>query len=150
MKVILTEDIKNLGKAGEIKEVADGYARNYLIPRGLAEEATSGKMKETQEKKERQEKQKDREMAQAQTLKDKLDGKTIIIQARAGGADKLFGAITSREIAEAIQNQHGIKIDKKKVELGDPIKHLGEYPVKLKIYPAVQAEVTVKVEAEKA
>ena len=150
MKVILTGDIKSLGKEGEVKEVADGYARNFLIPRGLAVEATSGKMKETEEKKERLEKQKDRETAQAQVLKNKLDGKIVVLQARAGGADKLFGAITSREIAEAIQTQHGIKIDKKKVELGDPIKHLGEYPIKLKIYPAIQAEITVKVEAEKA
>jgi len=148
MKVILTKEIKNLGKAGEIKEVADGYARNYLLPRGLAVEATTNNIKVGEEKKQKVQKAKDRELAEAETLRDKLDGKTIKVPARAGGGDKLFGAVTSREIAEVIHQEYKLDIDKKKIDLKEPIKHLGEYRVKLKIYPAVQAEITVVVTAE--
>lgn len=148
MKVILTKEIKNLGKAGEIKEVADGYARNYLLPRGLAVEATTNNIKVGEEKKQRVQKAKDRELTEAEALRDKLDGKTIKVPARAGGGDKLFGAVTSREIAEVIHQEYKLDIDKKKIDLKEPIKHLGEYRVKLKIYPAVQAEITVVVTAE--
>jgi large subunit ribosomal protein L9 len=148
MKVILTKEIKNLGKEGDIKEVADGYARNYLLPRGLAVEATNSNIKAGEEKKQRLQKHKDREHAEAEALREKLDGKTIKISARSGGGDKLFGAVTSREIADSIHQQFKVDIDKKKIDLKDPIKHLGEYRVKLKIYPAVQAEITVTVAAE--
>lgn len=148
MKVILTKEIKNLGKEGDIKEVADGYARNYLLPRGLAVEATNSNIKAGEEKKQRVQKHKDREHAEAEALREKLDGKTIKIPARAGGGDKLFGAVTSREIADSIHQAYKVDIDKKKIDLKDPIKHLGEYRVKLKIYPAVQAEITVVVTAE--
>jgi len=147
MKVILCREIKNLGKEGEIKEVADGYARNYLIPKGLAIEATASSMKESEEKKLKAQKKKDREFNEAQHLRDKLAGKTVQIPARSGGGDKLFGAVTAREIAENIKSQFGLELDKKKIDLGEPIKHLGEYQVKLKIYPSVQTEITVKVVA---
>ncbi len=148
MKVILTKEIKNLGKEGDVKEVADGYARNYLLPRGLAVEATNTNIKAGEEKKQRVQKHKDREMADAEALRDKIDGKTVKVPARAGGGDKLFGAVTSREIAEFIHKEYKLDIDKKKIDLKDPIKHLGEYRVKLKIYPAVQAEIIVVVTAE--
>ncbi|NLW90048.1 MAG: 50S ribosomal protein L9 [Syntrophomonadaceae bacterium] len=148
MKVILTKEIKNLGKEGDVKEVADGYARNYLLPRGLAVEATNTNIKAGEEKKQRVQKHKDREMADAEALRDKIDGKTVKVPARAGGGDKLFGAVTSREIAEFIHKEYRLDIDKKKIDLKDPIKHLGEYRVKLKIYPAVQAEIIVVVTAE--
>ncbi len=148
MKVILLQEVKNLGGAGEIKEVTDGYARNFLIPRGLAEEATKGRVKENEEKRLKVQRRKDRELGEAEKLKDKLQGKAIRIKARAGGADRLFGAVTSREIADVLQQELGLTIDKKKIDLSQPIKQLGEYKVKIKIYPSIQTEIKVIVVAE--
>lgn len=145
MKVVLIQDVKNLGKAGDIKEVADGYARNFLIPKGLAVEATSTKAKEVEEKKKSLENQKKKEMAQAESQKAKIDGKVIEIKAKTGENDKLFGAVTPKEIAEAIAKDLGVNIDKKKVEIAEPIKHLGEYDVRIKLYPGIQAAIKVKV-----
>lgn len=147
MKVILTQDVKNLGKEGDVKDVSDGYARNYLIPKGLVVEATKGNLKEIEDQTKRLQKQKDREKTQAQALYDRLNGKSITVTARSGGGDKLFGAVTAKEIADALSKQFKVKLDKRKVDLGEPIKHLGEYPVKIKIYPLIQAEITVRVEA---
>ncbi|MGI5912181.1 MAG: 50S ribosomal protein L9 [Syntrophomonadaceae bacterium] len=147
MKVILTQDIKSLGRQGDVKEVADGYARNFLIPKGLAKEATKVNLQEQEEKAIRKQKQKDQEKDKAQTLANLLDGKVVKIGARAGGGDRLFGAVTAREISEAINRDFNIKMDKKKVELSGQIKHLGEYQVKIKIYPGIQAQVIVRVEA---
>lgn len=147
MKVILTQDVKNLGKEGDVKDVSDGYARNYLIPRGLVVEATKANIKEKEDQASRLQKQKDREKTEAQALHDRLNGKSITLTARCGGGDKLFGAVTSKEIADTLNKQFKVKLDKKKVDLGEPIKHLGEYPVKIKIYPLIQAEITVRVEA---
>lgn len=148
MKVILKQDVKNLGKTGDIKEVSDGYARNFLIPKGLADEATTNKLKETQEKNTREAKRKDKEKADAEEMKKRLDGQTVKIKAKAGTGDKLFGAVTSREIAEILQKEFSLSLDKKKIEMGEAIKHLGQYKIKIKIYPSIQAEVKVIVEAE--
>lgn len=148
MKVILKQDVKNLGKTGDIKEVSDGYARNFLIPKGLADEATINKLKETQEKNTREAKRKDKEKADAEEIKKRLDGQTVKIKAKAGTGDKLFGAVTSREIAEILQKEFSLSLDKKKIEMGEAIKHLGQYKIKIKIYPSIQAEVKVIVEAE--
>jgi len=148
MKVILNQRVKNLGKEGDVKEVADGYARNYLIPQGLAREATNTILKETQEKKVREQKQKDKEKARAEQIKEQLDGKTIEIKARTGGGDKLFGAVTAREISDVLKQTMQVDVDKKKIDLADPIKHLGQYRVKLKIYPSIQAELNIIVVAE--
>ncbi|NLO22140.1 MAG: 50S ribosomal protein L9 [Syntrophomonadaceae bacterium] len=147
MKVILIKDVKKLGTIGEIKEVSDGYARNYLIPQGLALEATATRLKETQEKDLKKQKQKGKEEAAARILQEKLEGKTVKLMARTGGSDKLFGAITAKEIAEALQKEYGAKIDRKKIELKEPIKHLGTYEAKVKIYPAIQAQIQIIVVA---
>ncbi len=147
MKVILTQDVKNLGNEGDVKDVSDGYGRNYLIPKGLVVEATKGNLKEIEDQTKRLQKQKDREKTHAQALYDRLNGKSITVTARSGGGDKLFGAVTAKEVADALNKQFKVKLDKKKVDLGEPIKHLGEYPVKIKIYPLIQAEITVRVEA---
>ncbi|MDD3878875.1 MAG: 50S ribosomal protein L9 [Syntrophomonas sp.] len=148
MKVILKQDVKNLGKAGEIKEVSDGYARNFLIPRGFVEEATKDKVKENEEKRLKLQRKMDKELSDAEKIKDKLQGKSITVKARAGGVDRLFGAVTSREISEVLQQELGVAIDKKKIELPNPIKQLGEYKVKVKVYPSMQAEIKVIVAAE--
>ena len=148
MKVILTQNVKNLGKEGDIKEVADGYARNYLIPQGLAREATTSLLKETQERKVREQKQRDKEKARAEQIKEKLNGKTITVKAKTGGGDKLFGAVTAREVAEVLKQEMQVDIDRKKIDLSEPIKHLGQYRIKLKIYPSIQADLNVIVVAE--
>lgn len=147
MKVILTQDVKNLGNEGDIVDVSDGYARNYLIPRGLVVEATEGNLKKREAQASRQQRRKDREQTKAQALYDRINGKSITITARAGEGDKLFGAVTGKEIADTLNKQFKVKVDKKKVDLGEPIKHLGKHPVKIKIYPQIQAEITVQVEA---
>lgn len=148
MKIILIQDVKKLGKSGDIKEVSDGYARNFLIPKGLAREATTTLLKETQERSVREEKKKGKEKEQAEAIKQKLDGKSITIKAKTGGADKLFGAITAREVSDSIHEQLGLAVDKKKIDMTEPIKHLGEYQVKLKIYPSIQAEIKVIIAAQ--
>ncbi|MDD3024709.1 MAG: 50S ribosomal protein L9, partial [Syntrophomonadaceae bacterium] len=102
----------------------------------------------TQEKITKKEKRKDKEKEHAETIKQRLDGKTVKIKAKAGSGDKLFGAVTSREIAEILQKEFSLKLDKKKIEMGEAIKHLGQYKIKIKIYPSIQAEVKVIVEAE--
>lgn len=147
MKVILTQDVKNLGNEGDIVDVSDGYARNYLIPRGLVVEATEGNLKKREAQASRQQRRKDREQTKAQALYDRINGKSITITARAGEGDKLFGAVIGKEIADTLNKQFKVKVDKKKVDLGEPIKHLGKHPVKIKIYPQIQAEITVQVEA---
>ena len=146
MKVMLVQDVKNLGKKGEIKEVTDGYARNYLIPKGLAEEATPARLKESEEIRQRQERKKSKEENKARRIQAQIDGKTISIKAKTGGGEKLFGAVTSREVAETLSQEFGVQVDRKKIELGEPIKHLGKYPVQIKIYPGIQAELQVSVE----
>ena len=148
MKVILLQEIKNLGKEGEIKDVSDGYARNYLIPKGLAAEATANRLKENQEKKLRIQKQKEREKNEAQYFKEQLDGKALTIKVKTGGGNKLFGSVTSREISAIITEQLGVSLDKKKIDLAEPIKHLGEYVVKIRLYPSIQAVLKVIVTAE--
>ncbi|NLV22956.1 MAG: 50S ribosomal protein L9 [Syntrophomonadaceae bacterium] len=148
MKVILTQDVKKQGVKGQIIEVSDGYARNYLIPKGLAEEASKTRVKEIEEKKVRDAKLKDKEKEQAEQLKARLDGQTIELKAKTGSNEKLFGAVTSQEIADTLEKRFGVKIDKKKIEQGEVIKHLGEYSFKIKIYPAIQAELKLIVTAE--
>ncbi|HQA07795.1 MAG TPA: 50S ribosomal protein L9 [Syntrophomonadaceae bacterium] len=147
MKVVFLQDVKGQGKKGEIKEVADGYARNFLIPKGLAVEATKTRMKEIQEQQEKQRKTQEREKTEAVKVQQILNGQSVTIKARTGGGDKLFGAVTAKEIAETIQQQFKVSIDRKKIELTEPIKHVGEYSVKIKIYPSVQAEMQVIVTA---
>lgn len=148
MKVILNQDVKKLGIKGQVLEVSDGYGRNYLIPQGLAEEATKTRLKEIEEKSVKAEKKKNTEKDNAEALKSKLHGQKIKIKVKTGSGDRLFGAVTAKEIAEILQQQYGIAIDKKKIETSEPIKHLGNYTIKVKIYPSVQAELKLVVAPE--
>jgi large subunit ribosomal protein L9 len=150
MKVILIEDVKKMGLKGEVKDVADGHARNYLIPQGLAIEATPARLKEIKEKQNKLARQKKDEKARALSLKEKLEGQTIEVKAKTGGGDKLFGAITNKEIAEVIKERFKVDIDKKKIEMKEPIKHLGEYKVNIKLYPAVQMQMDLVVKTTDA
>ena len=150
MKVILTQTVKNLGKEGEIKEVAAGYARNYLIPKGLVLEATPTLLKEIEEKRAKMIKQREREQIHAEDVKNKIDGQTVTLKVKTGGSDKLFGAVTSKEVAEMLKKDLDVNIDKRKIELNETIKHLGNYKVTIKIYPSIQAEINVLVQNEEA
>ncbi|MCR2044372.1 50S ribosomal protein L9 [Anaerosalibacter massiliensis] len=149
MKVILLKDIKSLGKAGDLVEAKDGYARNYLFPKGLAIEATEGNLKTLREKKKVEKKKKKEEYNEALKLKKKLDENSVEIKGKAGEGGKLFGSITSKDISAALKKQYNIKIDKRKIDLNENIKTLGTTIVDVKIYPEVVASLAVKVIEEK-
>lgn len=148
MKVILVQDIKKMGLKGEVKEVADGYARNFLIPQGLAIEATASKLKETMERQKSEKKKKDQEKSRAQALKQDLDGQKIEIKVKTGTNDKLFGAITNKEISELLQAKYKVSVDKKKIDIKEPIKHLGKYKINLKLYQGIQSTMELEVKSE--
>ena len=145
MKVILKQDVKGLGKKDEIVNASDGYAKNYLIPRGIAVEATSGNVNETVNKQKAAADKKQRELDDAKEFASKLKDKTVVIKAKAGENGKLFGAIAGKDIADAIKKQYNIDIDKKKIVLDDPIKTLGDHTVEIKIYAGVAVNVNVSV-----
>jgi large subunit ribosomal protein L9 len=148
MQVILLEDVKKLGRKGDVVKVAEGYARNFLIPKGLAVEATKGKMKDLEHQQKIMNEQKKKIEEQARVLGRQMDGLKVTIQTRVGDAGKLFGAINNKDIAEALQKNHGLSVDKKKIVLKNPIKSLGEYPVTIKLHPAVQVQITFVVVAD--
>ncbi|MEW6662964.1 MAG: 50S ribosomal protein L9 [Bacillota bacterium] len=135
MKMILIQDVKTLGKKGDVVEVSDGYGRNYLLPRGLAIEATAGALKERTQQQQRQEQKKQQELRQAKNLGEKLAGLNLTIATRAGESGKLFGSVTSKEISEQVQKAAGIVLDKRKIELKEPIKAVGNHTVAIKLHP---------------
>jgi large subunit ribosomal protein L9 len=144
MKVILKEDIKNIGKTGQIVDVADGYARNYLVPKGLAIEANIKNIKSIEhEKRVLQEKAK-RLKDSALDVASRISAMTLSIKAKAGEDGKLFGSVTTMDIAEALRRE-GIDIDKKKIVLEEPIKRLGSYSVTVKLYPEASAQLSIEV-----
>ncbi len=147
MKVILLQDIKDSGKQGEILTVSDGYARNYLFPRKLAVEAAGGALKNLETKKALEERRGEKLLTQAQTQQAALLDKTVTLHARSG-AGKLYGRITSQDIADAIAKDLGIKVDKRKVNLDSPIKAAGEYEVPLRLHRDVTVPIKVAVVAE--
>ncbi|MBR5439249.1 MAG: 50S ribosomal protein L9 [Clostridia bacterium] len=145
MKVILLKDVKNVGKVGEIKEVSDGYARNCLIKQGLAEEATAVKINSLNIKKGAQDYHRREEIKALTEEAKNLNGKTIIIKVKSGDNGKMFGSVTSKEIAEAI-NELGFNVDKKKILLKDSIKTFGVHAVDVKFLQDVIAKIKVSVE----
>jgi len=147
MKVILKEDIKNLGEMGQIVKVADGYARNYLVPKGLAIEASTKNIKSLEhEVKILQERAKKLKNS-AQDLSDRISALTLTITAKAGEEGKLFGSVTTMDITEALLRE-GFEIDKKKISLEEPIKRLGFYPVTIRLHPEISAQLTIQVVQE--
>lgn len=145
MKVILTEDVKGQGKKGQLVNVSDGYARNFLFPKNLAVEADSAALSELKNREAAAAHHKQEEIDAAKALAKKLDGEKIVIHAKAGGQGKLFGAVTSKEIAAEINNKFGVAIDKKKMNVAD-IKNFGEYTAEIKLYVGITAKITVSVE----
>ncbi|QKY70812.1 50S ribosomal protein L9 [Lentibacillus sp. CBA3610] len=145
MKVIFTQDVKGKGKKGEVKNVSDGYARNYLLKNNLAEEATPGNMKALEAKKKKQQQQAEEEKKEAELLKQELADSTVEIQAKSGNAGRLFGSITSKHIADVLKQDYGYKLDKRKIELNSPIRTLGYTNVPVKLHPEVTGTIKVHV-----
>ena len=144
MKVILLEDVKNVGKKGDIINAKDGYARNFLFPKNLAIEATPVNLKNLEAAQKQREKKEKEAYTEAKKLEEELMKLTVVIKTKTGENGKLFGAVTTKEIAENIEKEYGYTIDKKKYEM-EPIKLVGEYFVKIKLHPQVNAQVKVVV-----
>lgn len=148
MKVILKQDVKTLGKKDQVVNVNDGYARNFLIPKGLAAEATPAALNEAKAKQEAEKHRKDVELAEAKALAAKLSELTVNIKSKAGANGKLFGSITGKDIAEQLKNQFKITLDKKCLNLPEPIRSLGTTVIDVKLYAGVTAKLKVNVENE--
>lgn len=148
MKVILLADVKGHGKKGDLVEASDGYARNYLLPRGLAKEATKAVINELKDKNDAAAYHKEQEKKAALEAKAALEGGKVVLKAKAGEGGKLFGKITSQDVATAIKMQLHHVVDKKKIVLPDGIKTIGDKTVEVKLYPGVAANVIVSVDSE--
>ncbi|PWW37857.1 MULTISPECIES: 50S ribosomal protein L9 [Paenibacillus] len=147
MKVIFIKDMKGQGKKGQVKEVSEGYAQNFLLPRGIARPATDGNMKTLDNQKAAEDRRKQEEKAEAEALAKKLEAEVTELKAKAGEGGRLFGAITSKQIAEALAAK-GLKVDKRKIELDEPIRTLGVTQVTVKVHPEVKATLKVQVTEE--
>lgn len=149
MKVILKKDLKGTGKKDDLVNVAEGYARNYLFPKGLAVEATPSNLEELARKKKSQDKKLAQELQQAQELGAKLEKVCLTIPVKTGEGGRLFGSISNRDIGEVLEKEKGLKIDKRKIEVEGTIKELGTYPITIKLHPQVTVTIQVQVvEAE--
>ncbi|KAB7665288.1 50S ribosomal protein L9 [Bacillus sp. B1-b2] len=145
MKVIFLKDVKGKGKKGEVKNVADGYAQNFLIKQGLAVEANNGAVSTLNAQKKKEEKLAIEELNQAKQLKEQIEKLTIELQAKSGEGGRLFGSITSKQIADELNKKHNIKVDKRKIEMEDAIRSLGVTKVPLKLHQEVTATLNVHV-----
>ncbi len=143
MKVILTQDVKKVGKKGEILEVKDGYARNALLPKGLAVEANAVNMNNRKLEERATDKKNQQELDAAIAIKETIHDKKVTIGIKVGEGGRVFGSVTTKEIAESIQTEFGVKIDKKKIHLSQPIKAMGTKTVEIKLHPKVVAEVVI-------
>ncbi|MGD8398660.1 MAG: 50S ribosomal protein L9 [Anaerolineae bacterium] len=148
MDVLLIKDVDNLGEAGEVVNVAGGYARNFLIPRELAVPATPGAIKQAERQRAAEDRHRVKELNEAKALAELIDGTTVTFEARAGETDRLYGSITKAQIAEAIEDVHGQEIDRRKIDLDEPIKDLGAHAVTIRFAAEAEAKVTVVVERE--
>ncbi len=144
MKVVLLADVKGQGKKGELVNVSDGYARNFLFPKNLAIEANAAAMSELKNRESAAAHHKQEEINNAKALAEKLNGATVVIHAKAGSQGKLFGAVTSKEIAAEIKNSLGVEIDRKKMQVAD-IKNFGEYTADIRLYNGINAKINVSV-----
>lgn len=144
MEVILKQDVKGLGKAGEKVKASDGYARNFLFPKGLAVEANAQALTEYKNSEASKQHKKDVEIQNANEARAELDGKTVSVKAKAGQNGKLFGSVTSKDISAAVKAQLNVDIDKRKISVAD-IKNFGSYTAEIKLYPNISATITVEV-----
>ncbi|GAA0467843.1 50S ribosomal protein L9 [Alkalibacillus silvisoli] len=145
MKVIFTSDVKGKGKKGEVKDVNEGYARNYLFKHNLAVEANKGNLKQLEGQRKKQQEQAQQELDEAKQLKNTMEDLTVELSAKSGDSGRLFGSVTSKHIADDLKKSHNIKVDKRKIELDDPIRTLGYTHVPVKLHPDVTATLKVHV-----
>lgn len=148
MKVILLQDVKPHGKKGDLVEINDGYARNYILPKKLGVEANSANMNDLKLQKANQEKVAAEQLAQAKELAQQIEKLKVKMTIKTGEGGRTFGSITAKEIAEALKTQHGIDIDKKKISMRDAIKSIGEFSVVIKLHPKVSAALSVSVDSQ--
>ncbi len=146
MRVILKREVSGLGRPGEVKDVAEGYAQNFLLPRGLATLATAGELKHLAQERQADKAKKDRAHTEAEELATRLGGITLIFHLKAGEQGKTFGSVTNKDIAEALKKEHRIDVDRTKIVLAEPVKSLGAHSVEIRLMPDVRAKVTIAVE----
>ena len=146
MRIILKAEVRGLGRPGDIKDVADGYARNFLLPKGLAIEATGGELKHLAQERQAEKTKKDRAHQDAEELAKRLADITLVFRLKAGEQGKTFGSVTTKEIAEALGKEAKSEIDKTKIVLHEPLKSLGVHKVEVRLLPNVRADVTVAIE----
>jgi len=143
LKVMLTKDVENVGLAGDVKEVADGYGRNYLIPRRLAVLAGKGAEAEARRLREATARREAKERDEARDLAELIDNKTVVVRLKVGAEDKVFGAITNDDVATALRLQHQVDVDRRKIDIKDPLKQLGEHQVPLRLHREVTAHINL-------
>jgi large subunit ribosomal protein L9 len=146
VRVILKREIPGLGRPGEVKDVADGYAQNFLLPKGLAIEATASEMKHLARERQTEKLKKDRAHADAEDLARRLASITLVFRLKAGEQGKTFGSVTNKDIAETLKREHRIEVDRTKIQIADPLRTLGAHSVEIKLMPDVRAKVMVAVE----
>jgi large subunit ribosomal protein L9 len=147
VKIILLQDVKGQGRQGEVKEVSEGYARNFLLPKGLAVEATDAALQQLKRQKDSIQKKQAHELAEAKALAAQLEGREVLLRVQAGEGGRLFGAITTKHIADSL-HETGFPVDKKKIVLHDPIKTLGFHDVQVKLHPEVTTTLKIHVQTE--
>lgn len=145
MKVILLKDVKNIGKQGEVKEVASGYAHNFLFKKGLAEEANAKNLAKLEAQKEEAKEEAAAELQEAQDLKKELDGSEVEIKMKSGEDGRLFGSVSSKQVIEAYKEQKNVKLDRRKLDMPEPFRTLGYHKVNIKLHPEVTAQLKVHV-----
>jgi large subunit ribosomal protein L9 len=146
VRVILKREVRGLGRPGDVKDVADGYAQNFLLPRGLATAATAGELKHLAQERDANRAKRDRAHEEAEELAKRLGAITLVFRLKAGDQGKTFGSITNKDVAEALRREHGVEVDKTKVHLAEPVRALGVHRVEVRLLPDVRATVTVAVE----
>lgn len=147
MRVVLRDDVENVGRKGDLIEVTDGFARNYLVPRGLAMKATKGVVRQADAMRRNREAREARDREAAQALADQLSGRRIEVRARAGEGGRLFGSITAADIVDAVREQTGVEVDRRKAQLAEPLKELGAAEVPVRLHTDVEITLTVDVVA---
>jgi large subunit ribosomal protein L9 len=148
VRVVLRDDVENIGRKGDLIEVTDGFARNYLVPRGLAMKATKGVVQQAEAMRRNREARDARDREAAQALADQLSGRRIELRARAGEGGRLFGSVTSVDVADAVRAQTGVELDRRKTQLAEPLKELGAVEVPVKLHSDVEVTLTVDVVPE--
>ncbi len=149
MRVILRREVAGLGRPGDVKDVADGYAQNFLLPRGFAVEATAGEMKVLARARDAKRAKQDRAHADAEELAKRLSETTLMFRLKSGEQGKTFGSVTSKDIADALKSEHKVDIDKTKIHLPEPLKALGAHKVEIRLLTDVRANVTVAIEPQR-